>query len=906
MENISLTINGKKITCPEGQSVLVVAEEHGIKIPKLCYHHSLKPYGACRLCLVEDEKTGRLMASCVTPATQDMTLVSNSPRILQHRRNIVSLMMAEHPESCVVCNKGNRCHLRMVAAELGIAESRLYPMPNHKPLEQANPFIMRDLSKCILCGKCIRADHELVCAGAIDYSNRGFSSRPATLHELPLEESSCTFCGTCVSICPTGALSAQTEYVGTPEKESTSICGFCGIGCSLELGVTGNRVVDVNPSHLKNSVNDATLCVRGHFAHDFLNSKKRLTKPLIRQDDELTPSSWDDAVSITAQRLQQIKEECGPDSIGFLGSSKCTNEENYLFQKIARTVIGTNNVDNGGYLSGRLLLDLVEQRTDEAGRFNFFAGPLSGLQQAEIIFVLGAEPAQTAPVLDYYLKRSVRQGTPLIVANPKSTDLAAMASVHLHPFHSHTPQKNAVDAFYLELINILSAELIARESANTSFISRFTRGFDDYAAALGRLDLTVAAQKAGLDTTDIQSALEILAEKRITFVVGDGVMLQRYGKETMEALLNLALLTGSIGYKGAGFHILTKENNLVGAWHMGAVPQSLPGRYKIADKTECQTWEKAWNAQIPSSNGLDLLQMMQRAEDGSLKAMYIMGENPLRSLPQPDRIRQVLDKLDFIVVQDILKNETTDLADVILPAAAFSEKTGSFTNMEGMVQCFSPAISPPGDARSDLEILSLIATKMGAPEVSGRCEDIRDEISSTISFFREKDARKHPIWIREKTTDHESVSDKQIQFSSVTTSQEIGLDEHRPYVALFGSLRFHLGSGTRTAHSTRIRSCDVQGEIELCPTDAEQLGLTENDRIRVSSPIGEIERNIKINRNIHSGFIHIPVAYNSNDSRRLLNLEPLLDAGSTGWDSCQVTIAKAAEKTMETTTEEAP
>lgn len=799
MENISLTINGKKITCPEGQSILVAAEENGIKIPKLCYHHSLKPYGACRLCLVEDEKTGRLMASCVTPATQDMTLVSNSPRILQHRRNIVSLMMAEHPESCVVCNKGNRCHLRMVAAELGIAESRLYPMPNHKPLEQANPFIMRDLSKCILCGKCIRADHELVCAGAIDYSNRGFSSRPATLHELPLEESSCTFCGTCVSICPTGALSAQTEYVGTPEKESTSICGFCGIGCSLELGVTGNRVVDVNPSHLKNSVNDATLCVRGHFAHDFLNSKKRLTKPLIREAGELVPSSWDDAINLAAQRFQRIKEEHGPDSIGFLGSSKCTNEENYLFQKIARTVIGTNNVDNGGYLSGRLLLDLVEQRTDEAGRFNFFAGPLSGLEQAEVIFVLGAEPAQTVPVLDYYLKRSIRQGTPLIVANPKSTDLAAMASVWLHPFHSPTPQKNAVDAFFLELINILSAGLIAQESTNTSFISRFTSGFEDYATDLGKLDLTVAAQKAGIDTATIQSALEIIAEKRITFVVGEGVMLQRYAKETMDALLNLALITGSIGYKGAGFHILTKENNLVGAWHMGAVPQSLPGRYKIADKTDRQTWENAWDNQIPGNSGLDLLQMMQKAENGSLKAMYIMGENPLRSLPQPDRIHQALEKLDFIVVQDILKNETVGLADVVLPAAAFSEKNGSFTNMEGMVQCFSSAISPPGEARSDLEILSLIADKMGAPGISGSCEEIRNEISLTISFFREKDARKHPIWIREKTTDHESVSDKQIQFSPVTTSQEIGLDEHYPYIALFGSLRFHLGSGTRTA-----------------------------------------------------------------------------------------------------------
>ena len=223
METITLTINGKTITCPEGKSILQAAETHGIKIPKLCYHHSLKPFGACRLCLVEDQKTGRLLASCVTPAAPDMVLLSDSPQVIKHRRNIVSLMMAEHPESCIVCNKGNRCQLRMVAAELGIAESHLYSMPNHKPLEQVNPFIMRDLSKCILCGKCIRADHELVSVGAIDYNFRGFNSRPATLHEQPLEKSNCTFCGTCVSMCPTGALMAKTEFVGTPERETTSI-----------------------------------------------------------------------------------------------------------------------------------------------------------------------------------------------------------------------------------------------------------------------------------------------------------------------------------------------------------------------------------------------------------------------------------------------------------------------------------------------------------------------------------------------------------------------------------------------------------------------------------------------------------------------------------------------------------
>ena len=461
METISLTINGNKINCAEGLSILQAAEAHGIKIPKLCYHHSLKPFGACRLCLVEDEKTGRLFASCVTPAAPDMVIHTHSPQIIKHRRNIVLLMMAEHPESCIFCNKGNRCHLRLIAAELGIGDNALYPMPNFAPLEQANPFITRDLSKCVLCGKCIRADHELVCTGAIDYNSRGFNSRPVTLHELPLEKSSCTFCGTCVSICPTGALSAKVEFVGTPEKESTSICGFCGVGCNLDLGVAGNKVVDVNPSHLKNSVNDATLCVRGHFAHDFLNSEKRLTRPLIRIEDELVPATWVDALETAAKRILEIKKQHGPDSIAFLGSSKCSNEENYLFQKIARTLIQTNNVDNGGYMSGRLFLDLVDKRTDRAGRFNFFAGPFAGIEQAEVVFVMGAEPAQTAPVFDYYLKRGARKGIPLIVADHRKTDLAGISWSWIHPYSSPTVAKSSVDTFYLELINVISAQLLA-------------------------------------------------------------------------------------------------------------------------------------------------------------------------------------------------------------------------------------------------------------------------------------------------------------------------------------------------------------------------------------------------------------------------------------------------------------
>ena len=360
MEELSLTINGKTISCPQGMSILNAALENGIKIPTLCHHPHLEPVGTCRLCIVEDEKSGRIMASCVTPVSPNMAIQTDSPIIKRHRRNIIRLMMANHPESCIVCSQGNRCELRQIAAELGVGQIDLYPMPYYTGLEEANPFIIRDLSKCILCGRCIRACNELVVVGAIDYNLRGFKSRPATVHEMPLEKSSCTFCGTCVSLCPTGALSMKnTRYVGSPQKESSTICGFCGVGCSLAMGSVDGQIIEVNPSHQEDTVNLSTLCVRGHFTHDFLNVSERLIRPLIRTDGELTPAPWNEALEVVARGLISIKKKNGPQSLAFLGSSKCTIEENYLFQKIARVVVGTNNVDNGSYGSGRTICSCI-------------------------------------------------------------------------------------------------------------------------------------------------------------------------------------------------------------------------------------------------------------------------------------------------------------------------------------------------------------------------------------------------------------------------------------------------------------------------------------------------------------------------------------------------------------------
>jgi formate dehydrogenase alpha subunit len=887
LETIALTIDGKRIICSAGTSILEAAAQNGIKIPTLCHHPELKPFGACRMCLVEDEKSGRLMASCVSPAAQDMVLQTASPRIVKHRRNIARLMMAEHPESCILCSKGNRCQLRWVAAQLGVGETNLYHMPNFKPYEEANPFIIRDLSKCILCGKCIRSDHELVAVGAIDYNMRGFKSRPATAHELGLEQSSCTFCGTCVSMCPTGALSTKnTRYVGGPEKETISICGFCSVGCSLAMGVADNRVIEVNPAQLTRSVNGATLCVRGHFAHDFLNSSRRLIGPLgrkngNRENDELVPISWDDALDLIARRLMEIKSVYGPQSIAFWGSSKCTNEENYLFQKIARVQIGTNNIDNGGYIWGQSRLKVFDEKTGGGSRRN----RLADLEKADVILILGADPSHSVPVVSYYLKRAVRQGIPMIVVDPRKTELASMAAIWL-PIRPQTD---------LELINGLAALLHEKKAYDSSFIDQYTEGFSLFRYNLSSLDIKKISRLTNLDVSALDRTAELLKGKKTAIVIGHGVHQQKYGFHTLGAILNLVLITGSLGCTGAGLYVLAKENNQQGAMDMGAVTDLLPGRQSIGNDAARKRWEKNWKIKISPDPGLNLVQMIEAAEKGNLKALYIMGENPLRALPERERVKNALKNLEFIVVQDILDSDTAKIADIVLPAAAISEKEGSVTNLEGRIQSFKAVTSPPANAKPDWQILDLLSAALGNGKSYGSLEKIRQEIRQFVPAYGTLSGVDH-TWIQstsDKALFKAQGAEGLISFYPVVSTEDAPVDTEYPFTAIVGSQRYHLGSGTRTQASDRIQEFEFAGKLEISPQDGTRLDLKEDDAVLVRSRFGTLKREIHLNNAISEGHIFVATGTNENDAMGLFSLSDLTKPDSAGWKTCQVKIEKA-------------
>ncbi len=867
MVTITLAINGKTITCPSGTSILAAARQNNIKIPTLCDHEDLAPHGACRICLVEDEKSGRLMAACVTPAAQGQSLLTHSPQVLRHRRNIVRLMMAEHPESCIVCDKGNRCRLRGIAAELGIGDNGLYPMPNYKPLEQANPFMARDLSKCILCGKCIRADHELVVVGAIDYSLRGFRSRPCTAEDGALEVSECTFCGTCLSMCPTGALSPNGwRFVGTPEQTHLSVCGFCAVGCALKMGVAGGRVVEVHPAAQADTVNRSTLCVRGHFAHDYLNSAQRLTQPQIRKEGQLQPVAWDEALDLVAGRLTALKHEFGPGSMAFLGSSQCSNEENYLFQKIARVLIATPNIDNGGHFGGRPCLQRIDERTGGGWR----PMPLANLEQAGAILVVGADPCQSLPVMSYFIKRAARKKIPLITATaaPKELDRSAAMAIRLAP--------NGQLPFVLALCR----RMLLTGAFDDDCISRNAEGFNLFRHEHLALNDAVLSSYAGMAGDVLVRAAELLKGRRIAVIAGHEVIHHKDGPALVDELLNLLLMTGSIGDGGGGLFLEYQDNNLAGAWDMGSAPEMLPGRAPLSDEAARKHWERAWNCHLSPDPGLNVAQMVEAAESGRLKALFVMGENPLRGLPGAARVKEALSRIELVVAQDIVHTETVEQAQVVLPGAPFAEKAGSFTNIEGRVQCFEPAAAPLRDSRPDLEILAELAARLAGVKHRPTLAEIRCEIAQHVPMYAELGGSARRAWVQPRAV--KRVFDPQGQGEPMTFAIP-NLPEHvpapdgqYPFMAVLAYSRFQAGGGTRTALSPRIQQMSARGAIRISPSDCRRLDVATGNRVRVSSPHGYLEREITIDPELAEGTIVIPLAFNANDALQLGTLDRTL------------------------------
>lgn len=879
MQPVTLTINQQEVSGHPGVTILELARESGMTIPTLCDHASLNPIGACRICIVENEANGALLASCVTPIAPGMIINTESPRVLEHRRMILKLMLASHPDSCLVCDKGNRCELRRLAAELGVGFIELDRIPQPAVIEEANPFLVRDMSKCILCARCIRACQELVVEGALDYYGRGFKTKPATLFQLSLENSGCTFCGTCVALCPTGALMEKDPlYRGTIGTSVDTTCPYCSCGCSVSLEIKDDQVARVVPG----KDGPGTLCVRGSYGGDLIHSPERLTRPLLKANGSFKEVSWEEALTVTAAAFKGIRDEHGPDSTAVFGAASCTNEENYLLQRFARTVLGTNNIDNGSslyYASARKgFYDSIS--------FPGITYSLDDLARADLLFVIGADPEATAPRLSYEIKRAVmKHGAKLILLDPRKTGLALFADCWLRP-------RVGTD---LALLNGMAGVIINENLTDREFIARKTENYQALSNSLSDLHLESAAEAAGVDLEQILLAARLYAgADQAAIIFGSGIMQQARGVENVKALLNLALLTGNIWRKGGGVRALLREGNAQGACDMGALPDFLPGRRQAGDPAARNLFEQHWQKPLPSRPGWGALEMIAQASKGKIKGMLIVGENPSASFPGSAGAAEALLSLDFLAVQDLFLTETARLADVIFPAASFAEKEGTFTNMEGKGRKICRALAPSGASRPDWKIILQLAEAMEQPLPYASLEQVQKEMEALIPFYEndwgEASLEGEALWEGE---DDCALPLKQFPSFSPVENRPAEPPEKGSFILLLESTLFCWGSGSRSSHSNKLSRFAPVNSLKMNRSDAGKMELNPGEHVEIVSVAGRLPAVVEYSDTLPEGIVSLPRSRSDYPATALFSSLPGKPADSSALESCYVRIERS-------------
>jgi formate dehydrogenase (NADP+) alpha subunit len=718
MPETKLTIDNKEVEVEAGTTILEAARQLGIDIPTFCYDPELPPNGACRICVVEVEKARALIASCVTPVAPGMVVYTESERVVRARKEILSLMVANHPLVCITCEKTGECKLQDYCYRYGVSDSAYVGEIKELSADDSNEFFIRDMNKCILCGICVGKCQDVVGAGAIDFTKRGFISNVGPAYEDRIEDSTCVFCGLCIDSCPVGALTPKFG-VGKGrswELETTrAICPYCSVGCGLDLHSKDGVITGVTAA-AESPVNRGHLCARGKFGWDYQQSSERITTPLIKSNGVFVEVSWEEALGYIADNLNDLRNRYGASSLMGLCSPKLTNEESYLFQKLIRS-LGSNNIDSYTRHCHASSVDAMMEVLGGAAMTN----SIEELVSAKSILVIEADPLDSHPIIGYRVREAVRKGAKLIVANDEQVGLSDIAN-HYLPLKAGSA---------IALVNAMAKVILTEELHDEAFVAKRTEGFDVFVKGLDAFSPEVAAEITGISAEEIRAAARAYARAETAAIISSAVIRAESGGDLLvQALVNLALLTGNFGKESCGLYLPYSENNLQGCADMGALPGVLTGYQSVKEKSVRDKFTGAWKTPISAEPGISATELFEQGKASGIRGMFILAENPAACGEESFLAISVLENLDFLVVQDIFMTETAALADVILPAIAFAEKLGTYTNTERRVQLNQPAVEPPGTAFPDWAVIAELAVWFGFDWAYDNPEDVFEEMAA--------------------------------------------------------------------------------------------------------------------------------------------------------------------------------
>jgi len=849
-KEVTLEIDGEQITVPAGTSIMRAAAEGGVNVPKLCATDSLEPFGSCRLCLVEIEGRRGFPASCTTPVEPGMKVRTQTPKLQELRKGVMELYISDHPLDCLTCAANGDCELQDMAGVTGLREVRYgFDGANHFDTEkdETNPYFTYDASKCIVCNRCVRACEETQGTFALTISGRGFEARVSPGQDQPFMDSECVSCGACVAACPTATLQEKSViHLGQAEHAKITTCAYCGVGCSFKAEMKGNEVVRMVP-HKDGQANEGHACVKGRFAWGYATHKDRILTPKIRKKitDPWQEVSWDEALDYAASEFKRIQAKYGRDSIGGLVSSRCTNEEDYLVQKLVRAAFGNNNVDTCARVCHSPTgYGLKATLGESAGTQTF-----KSVEHSDVILVMGANPTDGHPVFGSRMKKRLREGAKLIVIDPRRIDL--VKSPHINAdFHLQLrPGTNVA------MVNALAHVIVTEGLMDEKFIAERCedRAFAQWRDFISRAENSPEATEVhtGVPAHLVRGAARLYATGgNAAIYYGLGVTEHAQGSTTVIGIANLSMLTGNIGREGVGVNPLRGQNNVQGSCDMGAFPHELPGYRHVSDASARALFEAEWGVELQAEPGLRIPNMFDAALSGTFMGLYCQGEDIVQSDPNTQHVTHALEQMECIVVQDIFLNETAKYAHVLLPGSSFLEKDGTFTNAERRISRVRQ-VMPPRGGYADWEVTIQLAKRLGYEMNYSHPSEIMDEIARlTPTFTGVSYAKLDELGSVQWPCNENAPEGTPVMHidefvrgkGKFLITQYVPTDEkvtrRFPLILTTGRIlsQYNVGAQTRRTDNNHWHSED---RLELHPHDAEERGVKDGDWVGIQSRAGE-------------------------------------------------------------------